>query len=56
MEELIQHLWEKFLLVGEKVLDAVESKITYPELEVQVKEALNSLGSDIMKVVLRIEG
>ncbi|KYH31796.1 hypothetical protein MOMUL_19390 [Moorella mulderi DSM 14980] len=28
MEELIQHLWEKFLLVGEKVLDALEGKTT----------------------------
>ncbi|OIQ10490.1 UPF0236 family transposase-like protein [Neomoorella thermoacetica] len=52
MEKLIQHLWEKFLLVGEKVLDALEGKTTYPELEVQVKEALNSLGNDIMKMVI----
>ncbi|OIQ61041.1 ISLre2 family transposase [Neomoorella thermoacetica] len=52
MEELIQHLWEKFLLVGERVLGALEGKITYPELEKQVKIVLNSLGKDIMKMVI----
>ncbi|WP_265332411.1 UPF0236 family transposase-like protein [Zhaonella formicivorans] len=55
MEKIIQHLWDKFLLVGENVIEALERKITYPELEIKVKEILNQLGKDILKMVLETQ-
>ena len=55
MEDLIQRLWDKFLLVGENVISALEGKITYPVLELKVKEILNKLGKEIMKMVLEAQ-
>lgn len=55
MEKIIQQIWDKFLLVGENVIDAIEGEITYPDLEIKVKGILNELGKDIMKMGLEAQ-
>jgi len=52
MEELLPRIWERFLHVGERVLDALNEGVDYQQLQRQVQEDLNGLGRDIMRAVI----
>jgi len=50
--KLIQPVFQKFLLVAEKIFDLLAEKITYPEFEIELKKLLNDLGKEICVEVL----
>lgn len=50
--KLIQLVFQKFLLVVEKIFDLLDGKYTYPEFEVELKKLLNDLGREICAEVL----
>ena len=50
--KLIQPVFQKFLLVAEKIFDLLAEKFTYPEFEIELKKLLNDLGKEICVEVL----
>lgn len=50
--ELVSHLLEMFLHVGEKVLDLLEDELDYPSFQQELERELNELGKDICREVL----
>lgn len=50
--KLIQLVFQKFLLVVEKIFDLLDGKYTYPEFETELKKLLNDLGREICAEVL----
>lgn len=52
MERLLQQLWDRFLRVGEMVVDALESEVHYQKFQDQIKAELDGTGRDIMQSVI----
>jgi hypothetical protein len=50
--EVIQQVFSKFLLFGERILDVLEGKTTYVEFECELQKELKHLGAEIMRAVL----
>ncbi len=50
--DIIQHVHEKFLLAGEKIIETLDGKYTYPVFVEQLKEILNELGAEVCPEVI----
>src|SRR5690554_877290 len=50
--ELVQHIFNTFLSVSEKVLDACENGVDYPKFQRELQDQFNQLGRDICQNVL----
>lgn len=50
--ELIQHLFEEFLQVAEKVLDLLDGEMDYPSFQLELKKELDNTGKMICREVL----
>ncbi|MCR4429616.1 MAG: ISLre2 family transposase [Tepidanaerobacteraceae bacterium] len=50
--DIIQRVHEKFLLAGEKIIETLDGKYTYPVFVEQLKEILNELGREVCTEVI----
>ena len=50
--ELIQHLFEEFLQVAEKVLDLLDGEMDYPSFQLELRKELDNTGKMICREVL----
>lgn len=52
MEDLVQLMWNRFLQVADTMLDALEKGVDYPRLQAELREQLDAVGRDLLRMVI----
>lgn len=52
MENIVQLAWDRFLQVMDHMLDALEKDVDYPKLQAKLREELDELGRELVRMVI----